>query len=189
NYVFNEGTWFIYDPATGNVGDGAFHPNRAFKPGDFTDGMSNTMACAEVKAFQPNVWDTGSPSTLNVAPPATPAAVAAYATSGTFDSNGHAEWVEGDVHESGFTTTCTPNANVPYTNGGVTYSIDMTSMRDGESTTAPTYAAVTSRSYHVGIVNVLLMDGSVRSVSDNIDLGVWRAAGTRSGGEAKGFEQ
>jgi hypothetical protein len=62
-------------------------------------------------------------------------------------------------------------------------------MRDGESTTAPTYAAVTSRSYHVGIVNVLLMDGSVRSVSDNIDLGVWRAAGTRSGGEAKGFEQ
>lgn len=48
---------------------------------------------------------------------------------------------------------------------------------------------MTSRSYHVGTVNVLLMDGSVRSVSDNIDLGVWRACGTRSNGEAKGFDQ
>jgi prepilin-type N-terminal cleavage/methylation domain-containing protein len=189
NYAFNEGTWFIFDPVSGGVGDGAFHPNRAFKPGDFTDGMSNTMACSEVKAFQPNVWDTGNPNTLNVAPPATPAAVAAYASSGTFDSNGHTEWVEGDVHESGYTTTCTPNAQVPYTSGGVTYSIDVTSMRDGESTTVPTYAAVTSRSFHVGIVNVLLMDGSVRSVSDNLDLGVWRATGTRAGGEPKGFDQ
>jgi prepilin-type N-terminal cleavage/methylation domain-containing protein len=188
NYGFNEGTWFIFDPVSGNVGDGAFHPNRAFKPADLSDGLSNTIAAAEVKAFQPNVWDTNNPSTLNVAPPATPAAVAAYASSGTFDSNGHTEWVEGDVHECGFTTTCTPNAQVPYISNGVTYSIDVTSMRDGESVTVPTYAAVTSRSFHTAMVNLLMMDGSVRSVSDNIDLGVWRAAGTRAGGEAKGLE-
>jgi len=37
NYGFNEGTWFIYDPQTGAVGDGAFHPNRAFSPAAFTD--------------------------------------------------------------------------------------------------------------------------------------------------------
>jgi prepilin-type processing-associated H-X9-DG protein len=88
--------------------------------------------------------------------------------------------------ESGFTTTFTPNALLPYTNVGITYpSIDITSMRDGESTTAPTYAVVISRSYHSGMVNVLMMDGSSRSVANNVDLSIWRAAGTRSGRENK----
>ncbi len=182
NYAFNEGTWFIYDPVTGNVGDGAFHPNRAFRPADFTDGLSNTLGASEVKAFQPNLWDTNKPTALGVAPPVNPAAASAF-YGGTFDSNGHTEWVEGDVHESGFTTTFGPNAMVPYTVGGITYSIDITSMRDGESTTVPTYAAVTARSFHPGTVNIMLMDGSVRSMSDNVDLGVWRGLGTRGNGE------
>ncbi|MFO0979165.1 MAG: DUF1559 domain-containing protein [Planctomycetaceae bacterium] len=187
NYAFNEGTWFIYDPVTGNVGDGAFHPNRAFRTADFTDGLSNTLGASEVKAFQPNLWDTNKPTALGAAPPANPAAASAF-YGGTFDSNGHTEWVEGDVHESGFTTTFGPNAMVPYTVGGVTYSIDVTSMRDGESTTVPTYAAITARSFHPGSVNIMLMDGSVRSVSDNIDLGVWRGLGTRGNGEIFSLE-
>ncbi|MFM9066641.1 MAG: H-X9-DG-CTERM domain-containing protein, partial [Planctomycetota bacterium] len=45
---------------------------------------------------------------------------------------------------------------------------------------------LTSRSHHVGIVQSLLMDGSVRSVSENIDLRVWRALGSRAGGEVVG---
>lgn len=187
NYGFNEGTWFIFDPQTGSAGDGVFHPNRASRPGDLSDGLSNTLGVAEVKAFQPNLWDTGNPSTLGAAPPATPADLAPY-FGGTFDSNGHTEWVEGDVHESGVTTTFTPNQVVPYTVSGITYDIDLTSLRDGESITLPTYAAVTARSYHAGIVNVLLMDGSARSVSNHIDLGVWRAIGTRAGGEPKSLE-
>ncbi len=71
---------------------------------------------------------------------------------------------------------------------GVTYSIDLTTMRDGESMNVPTYAAVTARSYHSAMVNVLLMDGSCRSVSDNVDMGVWRSIGSRAGGEAKVLE-
>ena len=186
NYSFNEGTWFIFDPLTGNVGDGAFHPNRAFKPADMVDGMSNTLCAAENKAFQPNVWDSSSPNTLNVAAPATPAAAVAYAAGGTFDQNGHTEWVEGDVHEVGFTTTFTPNTVIPYTSAGTNYDIDITSMRDGESTTLPTYAAIIARSFHTGLVQVSLMDGSARAVSNNIDLKVWRALGTRAGGEVTG---
>ena len=102
---------------------------------------------------------------------------------GTFDFNGHTEWVEGDVHETGFTTTFTPNFNVAYTDGAGTYSVDVTSIRDGESTTLPTYAAVTARSYHPGAVNAAMLDGSVRVISDSVDLAVWRAAGTRAGDE------
>jgi hypothetical protein len=35
-------------------------------------------------------------------------------------------------------------------------------------------------------VSTLLMDGSVRSVSETIELPVWRALGTRQGGEIVG---
>jgi len=186
NYCFNEGTWFIFDPVTGNGGDGAFYPNKAMRIAEIADGASNTLGAAEVKAYAPNLWDTQNPNTLGVAPPATPAALAAYFGSGTFDSNGHTEWVEGDVHETGFTTVFTPNTNVPYDSAGTTYDIDFTTMRDGESITVPTYAAVTARSYHPGIVSVLLMDGSVRTVGNSINLGIWRALGTRAGAETIG---
>jgi len=183
NYVFNQGTWFIYDPISGNVGDGAFLPNHAYRASDITDGLSNTLAMSEAKAYQPNMWDTSKPNTLNVVAPRTAADLQAY-YGGTFDSFGHTEWVEGDVHETGFTTTFTPNFQVPYSTGGDTYSIDLMSMRDGESVTVPTYAAVTARSYHPGLVNAVLLDGSVRTISDSIDQNVWRAAGTRSSSES-----
>ena len=182
NYCFNEGTWFIYDPATDTAGDGAFAPNRKMKPSDFTDGMSNTLGASETKAYQANLWDSNKPTTLNVPAPANVAALTAY-LGGTFDQNGHTEWVEGDVHETGFTTTFTPNTNVPYVSGGITYDIDLTSMRDGESITLPTYAAITARSFHNGVVNSLLMDGSVRPTTNAVSLTVWRALGTRAGSD------
>jgi prepilin-type processing-associated H-X9-DG protein len=180
NIVFNEGTWFIYDSATDQIGDGAFVPNRAFRPAEIADGLSSTLAASEGKAYQPNVWDTHKPSALGVSPPATAAELVPY-WGGTFDTNGHTEWVEGDAHETGFTTTFTPNTKVPYTPNG--QDVDLTSSRDGESTTLPTYAAVTARSYHPGYVNAATLDGSVRPVSNNIAHPVWRALGTRNGGE------
>jgi len=42
---------------------------------------------------------------------------------------------------------------------------------------------ISASSPHPGGVNVLLADGSVRWVSDGIDLGIWRAMGTRNGRE------
>jgi prepilin-type processing-associated H-X9-DG protein len=187
NYCLNEGTWFIYDPVSDTAGDGAFAPNRAFKASQISDGLSRTLALSECKAYQPNLWDSGKPSTLGAAVPNTPADLAAH-FGGTFDFNGHTEWVEGDVHETGFTTTYTPNTVVPYTDGGATYNIDLTSIRDGESTISPTYAAVTARSYHPGTVNVAMLDGAVKTVADGVDLAVWRAAGTRAGNETFALE-
>jgi len=186
NYNFNEGTWFVYDPRSDQAGDGAFAPNRFFRPAQISDGLSHTLALAEGKAYQPNLWDTGKPSTLGVPPPANVAALAAF-YGGTFDTNGHTEWVEGDVHETGFTTLFPPNTKIPYTDAsGVVHDIDVTSMRDGESITLPTYAAVISRSYHPGGVNVAMMDGAVRFVSSQVDWLIWRALGTREGGESLG---
>jgi prepilin-type processing-associated H-X9-DG protein len=44
---------------------------------------------------------------------------------------------------------------------------------------------LTSRSYHSGIVNVCFLDGSVRAIGNSIELRVWRAMGTRAGGEVQ----
>ncbi|KAB8314774.1 DUF1559 domain-containing protein [Tolypothrix campylonemoides VB511288] len=183
SYGFNVGTWFVFDPVSGQFGDGAFAPTLKAKPGDFADGLSNTLAAAENKVYQPNVWDTQLPATLGAPVPNTPADLTALLGSGTFDSNGHTEWVEGDVHETGITTTFAPNTAVTVTIQGQPRDIDFTSLRDGESITLPTYAAITARSFHTGLVNVLLMDGSVRSVRNSVQVPVWRALGTRAGGE------
>ncbi|OWK37753.1 DUF1559 domain-containing protein [Fimbriiglobus ruber] len=49
-YGFNYGTWFIYDWTLRQGGNGAFVVNAPQSPTAFTDGLSNTLAAAEVKA-------------------------------------------------------------------------------------------------------------------------------------------
>jgi hypothetical protein len=143
--------------------------------------MSKTLAFSEVKAYQDKLASSGNPSTVDATIPATPAEVVAYG--GTFGRTGHTEWVDGKVHETCFTATFAPNTSVPYTNSGVTYDIDFISKAESLATGAPpTYAAVTSRSYHAGIVQAAMMDGSVRTVG-NIDNNLWRAMATRNSGE------
>ncbi|MFO0935929.1 MAG: DUF1559 domain-containing protein [Gemmataceae bacterium] len=186
NYALNEGTWAVLTAKSTamRMGDGAFGPNRGFRPGDFTDGMSNTLAAAEVKAKTPRLNGSDSAkvyATLPV-PPSTPAELLAYSFA-SFNPNAftHVEWVDGKVHETGFTTLFTPNTNVAYSTGGVTYDVD--AVLATESNPGDTLAAVTARSFHTGGVNSLLMDGSVRFISNNVALSTWRALGTRSGGE------
>ncbi len=183
NYAANAGVWHLFRPPVG-VGSGVFLLNRPTRVGEITDGLSNTLGMAEVKAFTPYWRDGGRPAAAGAPVPNTPSDLAAYLTAGEFKvDSGHTEWVDARVHQTGFTTTFPPNTPVPYTTGGVTYDVDFNSHREGRSASLPTYAVVTSRSYHTGGVNVLLMDGSVRFVRDRIAQAVWRALGTRAGGE------
>ncbi len=56
---------------------------------------------------------------------------------------------------------------------------------NGESAGNPysSWSAITATSEHSGGVNVLFGDGAVRFIGDSIDRAVWRALGTRNGGE------
>jgi prepilin-type N-terminal cleavage/methylation domain-containing protein/prepilin-type processing-associated H-X9-DG protein len=191
NYAFNFGTWLVYNPATGEGGDGVFFPNAALTMSNITDGLTTTMMLAEVKAFTPYVRNTANPGAT---PPTAPSQVAAFAAAGQLklgpnlnDNTGHTEWPDGRVHHSGFTTIFPPNAVVPFTTNGQSYDFDYNSRQEGTHATQPTYAAITARSYHAGgFVNVVMMDGSVRTVRGSISPTTWRALGTRAGADVVG---
>ena len=233
-YGFNYGTWFLYDWAAQTGGDGAFAINRPLTPAAFTDGLSNTLAAAEVKAqtqlggFKsgigyirglqiPNTSDPGD-ATL----PSNPAALLALIGAGpapqqssfngagsTLNSNLHLDYNNPTVVETGFTTAFPPstpmNIYVSNQNSGSgtsvsqggnqvpgvtgTFDVDYVSLPESKTLTSGcTFAAVTSRSYHLGLVNVLLMDGSVRSVSSGVSAQTWHALGTRAGGDLVGSD-
>jgi type II secretory pathway pseudopilin PulG len=191
-YGFNFGTWLVYNPTTGQGGDGIAFPNSRIRISSITDGTSNTLLASEVHAWTAYTRNGGPPSTTV---PGNAATVALYAASGlkdrilpaTQDGTGHTEWANGHSHHSGFTTTLAPNSNVIFVDAGVTYrNTDYASRQEGSNTTSVSYSALNSRSYHTGIVQSALCDGSVRSFSSNIDLSIWRALGTRDGGEVLG---
>lgn len=196
NYAFNLGSWKVFTPNSTNLadggtpGDGAFAPNSNFTTAHFLDGTSNTLAASEVRCYTNQISnDAAASDTLP-----TQSTILTF-SAGTFSTNGHREWVDGKVHEVGFTTTFPPNAKVQIVNKGTvspnpTVEGDYISCKErGTSATCagkPTYAAVTSRSYHIGMVNSVMMDGSTRSFSENMDINVWRALGTRAGSELVG---
>jgi prepilin-type processing-associated H-X9-DG protein len=86
------------------------------------------------------------------------------------------------------TFVLTPNTPTLLNVSGTDYDIDQLTSREGSSATRISFDVVTARSYHTGGVNVLLMDGSVRFVTDSVSQAAWRAAATRSGGEPLGLD-
>ncbi len=189
NYVLNSGTWAVLTAKSAGMrmGDGAFGPNSTRRPADFTDGLSNTFAVAEVKAFTNRV--NGANNAATFATPLLPPINLSSHSLATFNPNSftHVEWVDGKVHETGFTTVFTPNTKLEICHGSTNYDVDL--ILATESSPGDTFAAVTSRSYHAGGVNVLLMDGSVHFVGNSAALNVWRAYGTRAGGEVASLDQ
>lgn len=185
NYGFSIGTWLAIDQQTGTAGDGAFGVNERRTFDSITDGLSNTIGMAEVKSFWPALMDGGQPAGPDAPPPVSPAQIADWG--GTFDPDFcHTQWISGRTLQSGVTTTFPPNTIVPFTTNGKVHDVDFTSARFGPGTNRQGYRVVTARSFHPGVANVLLMDCSVRPVSKSVDTGIWRAMGTRSGGEVHG---
>ena len=187
NYGFNFGSWLVYDSDANIGGDGSFFPNSRLRSSSFRDGLSRTLCAAEVKAYTSYLRNTGGdpgerPTTVEEL--ATMAAGGQAKLGPQKNSNtGHTEWCDGRVHHSGMTTAFTPNTFVPYETGGITYDIDFNSGQEGKWDQYPvTKAAITSRSYHMGHVNAVMMDGSVHAVEDDIDPLEWQSMGSRNDG-------
>lgn len=192
NYAWNLGPWFVFDPVKNKGGSGAFYPNGALSPKSFTDGLSHTLMLSEVKAFTGLIRNT--PTAMSATPPSQPGDICSLGGTAKVgprpsDNGAHGEWVDGKSFETGFTTTFVPNSFVSCSSVGAQYDLDFISQSESGSTTIPTYSAITSRSYHVDGVNAAMMDGSVRTISNQIDIGLWRALSTRDGGEIVGSNE
>jgi len=124
---------------------------------DITDGLSNTLLLAEVLVPRGTAWE---------------------------GYHGIPMYAGG----AGFTAYYSPNSIGPdnmarrcYTDlGPGTHSCTLC----GSNHSDVAYQIVVSRSRHPGGVQVALCDGSVRFVSETVDLALWRASSTAWGGEA-----
>jgi prepilin-type N-terminal cleavage/methylation domain-containing protein/prepilin-type processing-associated H-X9-DG protein len=189
NYGWCMGDWFVWGSFSGpSPNRSALGPNQSRRWASFSDGLSPTLLLAEVKSYQVHLRDCGGLSLINdpnniPSSNADPLQVAPEYTTGNCGVNpgGHAEWVDGGVHHTGFTTAWPPNKRTPGGPGGSIPDVDLNGQR--EKVGGPTFAAITSRSYHPGGVNVLLGDGSVRFIKSTINGATWRALGTVAGGE------
>ena len=191
NYGFCMGDWYVWsgvdqpDMQT----RAAFGVNLSRRWASFTDGLSNTLLMSDVKNYQVTIRDCGAFSQIsnpsNVPPPtADPLAICPEYQGGgscVVFLNAHTQWVEMSVHHNGFTTAWTPNRVTPGGPGLTRPDVNVLSIRERNG--GPTFAAITSRSFHPGGVQSLFGDGSVRFVPQTIEGSVWRALGTVGGGE------
>jgi prepilin-type N-terminal cleavage/methylation domain-containing protein/prepilin-type processing-associated H-X9-DG protein len=191
NYGMSGGDWFVWGGLNGPQNRSAFGPNRSRRLSAFTDGLSQTLFAAEVKAYQTssNCRFTRLPSVNDPnhvpSPYANPFTVAPEYDNGLCVTENqaefHTEWSDGHVHAAGFTTAWPPNKAII---GSSFYpGMDLDLNGKNEENGGPTFSAINSRSYHPGGANSLLGDGSVRFVKSTIDGMTWRALGTVAGGE------
>jgi prepilin-type N-terminal cleavage/methylation domain-containing protein/prepilin-type processing-associated H-X9-DG protein len=196
NYGMSGGDWFVWGGFNGPQNRSAFGPNRSRKLAAFTDGLSQTLFAAEVKAYRTssNCRFMKLPSVNNPnnipSPYADPFQVAPEYDNGLCVTENqfefHTEWSDGHVHAGGFTTAWPPNKAII---GRSFYpGMDLDLNGKNEENGGPTFSAINARSYHPGGVNALMGDGSARFVKSTVDGMVWRALGTVAGGEVVSAE-
>jgi prepilin-type N-terminal cleavage/methylation domain-containing protein/prepilin-type processing-associated H-X9-DG protein len=169
-----------------HAGGGAFSITQPHSLGEIADGLSNTVAASEklvgtgVKmgfSTRQDFWYSGA-TLLGPAPDldemvelckslsGTPASFAVFAGSTWYFAGYENTWYNHAVTPNAPCPDCSANSKtVSSTNGGV----------------------FRATSEHPGGVNCLFVDGGVRFVNDEVNLQVWRALGTRAGGEITHF--
>ena len=170
-----------------NRGVFAVNPTRTLA--SFTDGLSNSLLAAEVKANQKLYKSCALPGSLS--PTSVPSVADSRAfiltnyTNGCKSDTGHVKWSIGSACYDGFTTALPPNTAVLVGTPTVDIDYDTTDENNG----GPTFAAITSWSAHPGGFNALLGDGSVRFFKSTINGARWRAIGSIAGGEVVSSDQ
>lgn len=158
--------------------DGMFYAASRIRVADITDGTSNTAAMSEclLGAGPERHSGTMPPGGEQTSYAYTAGAVSDSACAGAsqWNSTNHKGflWAVGELRTTAYNHYYGPNSRLPDCIG-----------YDSAYATTGWHAA---RSRHTGGVNLLLADGSARFVSENIDIGIWRALATRAGGEVIG---
>jgi prepilin-type N-terminal cleavage/methylation domain-containing protein/prepilin-type processing-associated H-X9-DG protein len=190
NYAFCLGTGTTRE-RTGWAGspynaDGVFYAQSRTRMADILDGTSNTVGASErTLGDGPESTDVASradvdPQTMYVNPGAetNDANCGSTLTINKAQHRGYT-WVAGEPRCTSYNHYYLPNDR---TNPDCVANFTGTDPQ----LRSTGHGLSTARSRHTGGVNVWLCDGSVRFVSDSINLSTWRALATRAGGEVIG---
>ena len=157
--------------------DGVFYANSRTRFSDMADGTSHTALFSEStlsRSEGAEVLTADNMAEVSVifrSRELDVLTVEACTTAGTpVDNSRNARWVDGWPRYSGYDHRLTPNSAVPD-------CVRVAPMRE---------AWKAARSRHPGGVHLLLADGSVRFVSDTINLSTWQALGSARSGQVIG---
>ena len=189
NYRLNIGTHPspIYSHLSPSGGLGAFAALKNFRPADFRDGLTTTVALSERTIgsgsqghFDParDYWFSGlmafhSSPTADQLIPACQSGASGVAAADNYPYSG-AFWFFSQFETTFYNHANTPNSSIPDCSIGD--SINYSAVLDYQG-------LVTARSLHSQGVNCVYMDGHTTFMTNNIDLQVWRALSTRAGTE------
>lgn len=155
--------------------DGMFYMNSATRFADLLDGSSNTAAMSEsILGAATSANGPPDPRTVYAylgGSPVTDANCLAANQYNVSDPRSFA-WANGEVRCGLYNHYLQPNSP----------RLDCVSYDPNTQFTDTGWR--TARSYHPSVVNLLLADGSVRTIQETIDLLVWRALSTRRGAES-----
>ncbi len=152
--------------------NGVFYRDSKVRPADVTDGLSNTVAFSEHLAGDGNnslstFTDTFQPGTFP--------ANADEARRDCLAVNTQ------DLSKQGFSNVGAPWLRAYHS---TTLYYHVLGPNERSCMFPPGRIATTASSRHTGGVMAAACDGSVQFVGSSIDLAIWRALGTRNGGEA-----
>lgn len=183
SYRTNQGSGLLHglpptNPADGNFGqpepNGPFIPTKFLRFGDIIDGTANTAAFSEhgkgdfsnaisspTDTFWPKTYPTSADESVQFCNAIDPKDLQYQRVSDV-----GAPWLQG-YHS----TTVYFHSHAPNTRSCMY---------------PPGRIATTAQSFHTGGVQVSRCDGSASFVSQTVDILVWRALGSRNGGESIG---
>jgi prepilin-type N-terminal cleavage/methylation domain-containing protein/prepilin-type processing-associated H-X9-DG protein len=184
NYYVNSGTVPLWSRSASNPmpnvpdNDGVFYRDSFLKLAAITDGLSNTAGFSERLCGDYNQTKS-TPKTDTFQPGTQPfTADAAYNDCYAINLS--------DLSKQGFSDIGTPWIR-GYHSTSEYYHI---APPNGRSCMFPPGRIMTTaNSQHGGNVNMTFVDGSTHTVPGSVDMVVWRAIGTRAGGETQGADK
>ena len=171
NYAANAGSGTLNEGSIANA-DGVFYLTSAVAMQNLVDGSSHTAAFGERMLGNGQAATTLGQDQVGLyilelsGSITAPVSGCASASNGTWYSQRGAKWILGNYGNTLYNHAYQPNAS----------NWDCMNQTQQKG-------LFTARSNHLGGVNQLFCDGSVRYIVDAVDLLVWQAAATRDGGE------
>lgn len=166
--------------------DGVFYARARTRLTDITDGTSNTIGASER-----TLGDGPESTTMASSSAIDPQTMYVNPGAETNDTNCGSTLMINKAQRRGYTWVageprCTSYNHYYVPNDRTHPDCVANFISTNPQLRSTGHGLSTARSWHAGGVNVWLCDGSVRFVSDSINLPVWRALATRAGGEVVG---